>query len=115
MRPRILNAELPDPGISRPIPALTLIASHGNTRTGLRNETLQAQALEACPERAYARPAVCFLEEEGMRRTRMPITEVIVWLQAEQKAEARKRQQLQKRKRERLQKQPRPENRRRAR
>ncbi len=50
-----------------------------------------------------------------MRRTRMPITEVIVWLQAEQKAEARKRQQLQKRKRDRLQKQPRPENRRRAR
>ena len=50
-----------------------------------------------------------------MRRTRMPITEVILWLQAEQKAEARKRQQLQKRKRERLQKQPRPENRRCAR
>ena len=50
-----------------------------------------------------------------MRRTRMPITEVIVWLQVEQKAEARKRQQLQKRKRDRLQKQPRPENRRRAR
>ena len=42
-----------------------------------------------------------------MGQTRMPITEVIVWLQAEQKAEARKRQQLQKRKRERLQKQPR--------
>ena len=50
-----------------------------------------------------------------MRRTRMPITEVIVWLQAEQKAEARKRQQLQRRKRQRLQKQPRPGLRRRAR
>jgi hypothetical protein len=46
-----------------------------------------------------------------MRRTRMPITEVIVWLQAEQKVEARKRQKLQRRKRERLQKQPRPEDR----
>jgi hypothetical protein len=50
-----------------------------------------------------------------MRRTRMPITEVIVWLQAEQKAEARKRQKLQRRKHERLQKQPRPEGRRRTR
>ena len=50
-----------------------------------------------------------------MRRTRMPITEVIVWLQAEQKAEVRKRQKLQRRKRERLQKQPRPEDRRRTR
>jgi hypothetical protein len=115
LRPRILNAGLPDPGISRPIPALTLIASHGNTRTGLRNETLQAQALEACPERAYAGPTLCFLEEEGMRRTRMPITEIIIWLQAEQKAEARKRQKLQRRKRERLQKEPRSEGRRRAR
>jgi hypothetical protein len=44
----------------------------------------------------------------------MPITEAIVRLQAEQKAEARKRQQLQRRKRERLQKQPRPADRRRA-
>jgi hypothetical protein len=44
----------------------------------------------------------------------MPITEVIVRLLAEQKAEARKRQQLQRRKRERLQKQPRPGDRRRA-
>jgi hypothetical protein len=115
LSPRTLNAGPPDPGISRPIPALALIASHEDTRTGLRNETLQAQALEACPERAYAGPTLCFLEEEGMRRTRMPITEVIVWLQAEQKAEARKRQKLQRRKRERLQKQPKPEGRRRAR
>ena len=114
MRHHTLNAGPPDPGISRPITALTLIASHGNTRTGLRNETLQAQALEDCPERAYAGPTLCFLEEEGMRRTRMPITETMVWLQAEQKAEARKRQKLQRRKRERLQKQPRPEGRRRA-
>jgi hypothetical protein len=44
----------------------------------------------------------------------MPITEVIVRLLAEQKAEARNRQQLQRRKRERLQKQPRPGDRRRA-
>jgi hypothetical protein len=50
-----------------------------------------------------------------MRRTRMPITEIIIWLQAEQKAEARKRQKLQRRKRERLQKEPRSEGRRRAR
>ncbi len=49
-----------------------------------------------------------------MRLTRMPITEAIVRLQAEQKAKARKRQQLQRRKRERLQKQPRPGDRRRA-
>ncbi len=41
-----------------------------------------------------------------MRRSRMPITEAIVWLQAEQKAKARKREQLQK--------QPRPGDRRRA-
>jgi hypothetical protein len=64
-------------------------------------------------ERAYAGPTLCFLAGEGMRWTRMPITEFIVWLQAEQKAEARKRQQLQKRKRERLQKQPRLGDRRR--
>ncbi len=60
--------------------------------------------LGACAEGAYAGPTLCFLEEEGMRQTRMPITEVIVWLQVEQKAEARKRQQLQKQKRERIQK-----------
>jgi hypothetical protein len=115
LRHHTLNAGPPDPGISRPIPVLALIASHEDTRTGLRDEALQTQALEACAERAYAGPTLCFLEEESMRRTRMPITEVIVWLQAEQKAEARKRQKLQRRKRERLQKQPRPEGRRRTR
>jgi hypothetical protein len=115
LRPRTLDAGPPDPGVSRPTPALTVIVSHENTRTELRHEALQAQALEACPERAYAGPTLCFLEEEGMRRTRMPITEVIVWLQAEQKAEARKRQKLQRRKRQGLQKQPKPEGWRRAR
>jgi hypothetical protein len=49
-----------------------------------------------------------------MRRSRMPITDAIVRLQAEQNAKARKRQQLQRRQRERLQKQPRPGDRRRA-
>ncbi len=72
------------------------------------------RALETCSQGAYVGPTLCFLEEEGMRRTRMPITEVIIWLQAEQKAEARKRQQLQRRKRQQLQKQPRPGDRRRA-
>jgi hypothetical protein len=70
--------------------------------------------LGACAERAYAGPFIGFLEEEVMRRSRMPITEAIVWLQAEQKAKARKRQQLQRRQRERLEKQPRPGDRRRA-
>jgi hypothetical protein len=68
----------------------------------LRNGTRSGQTLGACMERAYAGPTLCFLAGEVMRRTRMPITEVIVWLQAEQKAEARKRRQLQRRKRERL-------------
>ena len=49
-----------------------------------------------------------------MRRSRMPITEAIVRLQAEQRAKARKRQQLQRWQRERLQKQPGPGDRRRA-
>ena len=40
-----------------------------------------------------------------MRRTPMPITKAIMWLQDEQKAEARKRHQLQKRKHDRLQRQ----------
>ena len=104
------------PGVLRQTPLRPVgITSHEYTRTGLRHEALQAKALGACAERAYAGPFKGFLEEEVMRRTSMPITEVIVWLQAEQKAEARKRQKLQRRKRERLQKQPRPEGRRRTR
>ena len=72
------------------------------------------ELLGACAERAYVGPVIGFLEEEVMRRTRMPITEAIVRLQAEQKAKTRKRQQLQRRKREQLQKQPRSGDRRRA-